>query len=102
MKKFKQTISKIVALTPEQDVFMTMHPGDEVIWEKEPTNKFDSNAIAVFSAKKEKIGYLPRPLAKEIAIGFENDSIKDISICVNDVLGNEEQGLSCNLKIDFS
>ncbi len=34
--------------------------GDELIFEKEPNNEHDKNAICIFTQKKELLGYVPR------------------------------------------
>lgn len=99
MQKFKPVVSKIVAIEAQQEVFFYMKPGDKIIWEREP-NSWDKNAIAVFSHKKEKIGYLPKPLAKELTRRLENKNIESIMMSVNNIIGNEEVGLSCNLNVE--
>jgi hypothetical protein len=43
-----------------------MRPNIALILKREPTNKYDTNAVAVYWAQK-KLGYVPRGFAKELA-----------------------------------
>lgn len=74
--------------------------GDELILEREPTNAYDPNAIAVYIKQKVidlvtnsttenrvKIGYVPRPIAAQIKDatiihGFKGDSWDSLVITV--------------------
>jgi hypothetical protein len=49
-----------------QAAIQRCQPLDLVVLRPEPRNPYDSNAIAVDRENGEQLGYLPRPLAKEV------------------------------------
>jgi hypothetical protein len=45
----------------------SLHPNDKFILLREPDNKFDTYAVAIYTSGKEKLGYLPRQKNETIA-----------------------------------
>ena len=43
----------------DEEVFAEMKVGDRLVLQREPENRFDSNAILVLDAQKRKAGYIP-------------------------------------------
>jgi hypothetical protein len=43
-----------------------LHPGQQLRVEREPTNKYDANAVSLY-VFNQKLGHLPRGLAAEVA-----------------------------------
>ncbi len=43
----------------DETVFDDVSPGNKLILQREPENRFDENAILVFDEKKRKLGYIP-------------------------------------------
>ena len=43
----------------DETVFDEIKVGDKLILQREPTNRFDENAILVLDDKKRKLGYIP-------------------------------------------
>ena len=41
-----------------QEIIPTLEPGQELTLKREPKNKFDKNAIAIYAGKKQ-VGYIP-------------------------------------------
>lgn len=103
MIKIEQPIlSRVVGNTfaPNgQELLSKLKTGDQILWEREPGNKFDKNAIQLFNSSKNKIGYIPKDLAKDLAEMIDNGKIKAMEIKVNQITGSEEKNLGCNVII---
>ena len=103
MIKIEQPIlSKVVGNTfaPNgQELLSQLKAGDQLLWEREPQNKFDKNAIKLFNNAKMKIGYIPKDLAKDLSEVLDNGKVKAMEIKVNQITGNEEKNLGCNVII---
>ena len=103
MKKNNPIYSKIVGSTfceNGQELISQLKKGDKILWEREPKNKFDSNAIMVFNEKKQRIGYIPKDLAKEIVLDMAAGKYEFFTINVNDVTGGGEgRSYGCNVVI---
>jgi len=50
-----------------QDAIRMLGPGDRVTLLREPTNRRDPHAVALFSVEGRQIGYLNREIAKIVA-----------------------------------
>lgn len=61
------------------DTIVRLRPGQKLRVEREPTNQYDPNAIAVYLGK-QKLGHFPRGFAAEVApfmdAGFALTAIK--------------------------
>lgn len=76
-----------VTFENRQSIIARCERGDRVFLYPEPDNPYDDNAIAVyvllgdflFGEIEEKIGYLPAPLAAELAYIFPPGAIGTIS-----------------------
>lgn len=103
MIKLQQPIlSKVVGNTfaPNgQELLSKLKSGDQLLWEREPQNKFDKNAIRLCNSDKKKIGYIPKDLAKDLAEMIDNGKIKAMKVKVNQITGSEEKNLGCNVII---
>ena len=47
------------AYVEDESIFDDIAEGDRLILQREPDNRFDENAIAVFDEKKRRLGYIP-------------------------------------------
>lgn len=56
-----------VSFENRQETIAKLHEGDRLWLEREPENRFDSNAIKVLRNNSEQIGFLNRFLAQAIA-----------------------------------
>lgn len=56
--------------------------GDEVTLVREPDNAYDKNAVAVFSVKGERLGYIPATVAVDLARAMDEDDAKVRAIVV--------------------
>lgn len=73
-------------------------PGQELLFQPQPWNPFDKNAIAVFGADIKQIGFLPKDIALKVCEAM-NDCIQ-VKIFVESVTGGEiGQLLGVNIKI---
>lgn len=100
MNKF---YSKIVgsSFCDGQKLIPLLKPGDTLIWEREKENKFDSNAIALFNHKKEKLGYIPATTAKDLAKGLDDGTFKGIVVTVSEITGGGNvKSVGCNISIE--
>jgi hypothetical protein len=50
-----------------QDVEPGLKPGDRFLLIREPENQFDKFAVAIYTAEKMKLGYLPRMKNESVA-----------------------------------
>ena len=55
----------------EQAEALKLAEGDNIYLQREPFNKYDRNAIAVYTNSGTKIGYVPRALVVKLAPRFD-------------------------------
>lgn len=55
--------------------------GDKLKLKREPWNKFNSNAIKVYDAKENHLGYLPNEVASEIASWMDGGIVYGALVC---------------------
>ena len=95
-------LSKVVGNTfceNGQELLSKMKAGDQLLWERESSNKFDSNAIKLFNANKQAIGYLPKDLVKDLSPMLNKGEAKAMEVKVNQITGGGEKFCGCNVII---
>jgi len=99
MKQIAQFHSKIAGSTfaKSQEILRIMKDQDKVYCKREPDNKFDENAIALFNEKKEKLGYIPSTTAKDLATQMDNGYT--VEIIVSEITGRDKSFVGCNLLV---
>jgi len=100
--KMNQPINSRIAGTTfgnGQEVLKTLSKNYQLIWKREPNNSFDKNAIMVLSQNNQKIGYIPKDLAKDLAPKIDSGEIKAMEVIINQITGGEEKNLGCNVII---
>ena len=101
----KQILSKVVGNTfckDGQQLISELTEKSSLLWEREPNNKWDSNAIMIMNPNKKKIGYIPKELAADLTKMIDSGEIKLMEIHVNQITGGEHKNLGCNIIIDLS
>ncbi|MDD4734174.1 MAG: PD-(D/E)XK nuclease family protein [Bacilli bacterium] len=99
-KSFKQKYiySKVAGTTFTKFSELDIKEKDGLLLKREKDNKFDKNAIAVYWGV-EKIGYIKKTLAKDLAKGLDN---KKAFKCVVAGLtgGKDDKNKGCNIRIE--
>lgn len=96
-KPFLSSI-KGVFFVKGHEALQSVSVGDQLLWEREPDNRYDKNAIIVMNSKREKIGYLPKEVSKDIVAMMSENEIKALSVVVNQ-FNSTERNQSCNIMI---
>lgn len=93
--------SKIQGITfRNSEPFIKVLLKDEIlIFEREPTNSFDKNAIKILDNKKNFLGYIGRPLAEKLAPRI--DAGNTFFARVSEVTGGtkDKPNVGCNIEI---
>lgn len=55
--------------------------GDEVFFEREPNNKYDANAIKIYSVKRQLLGYVPRYYSQAFTRLIEEERKISCHVC---------------------
>lgn len=81
-----------------QAILKTCSSGDPLVLKREPKNKYDRNAIAVFRGT-DQLGYLSKEVAEELAKVM--DSGKELTANILEISGGEKgkPTLGCNVQI---
>ena len=78
-----------------------LEQGQELLFQHQPWNKFDANAIAIFGADSRQLGYLPKDMASYVCRAMNNG--QQVKIYVESVTGGESaQLLGVNVKISVA
>lgn len=96
--QYRSFYTKVVGVTIDnrQAIIKNLKIGEKLNLVREKYNKFDSNAIAVYSNEKQ-IGYLPKERAK--AISPYMDKGKRYSCYIENITGGGEYNIGVNIKI---
>ena len=106
--KFKPIHTKIAGVTKKnedgtsrQDLLAGCEVGDEVYLERDEFNEYDPNAIQVFDADYQQLGYLNKELAQDLAPLM--DAGLNLRGEIIDITGGEEgkETLGCNILISL-
>jgi hypothetical protein len=98
-------MTKIVGVTKKnddgskrQEILKKCKSGDILTLKREPENKYDRNAIAVFR-DTEQLGYLSKTNARELAKLM--DTGKKLTATISEITGGEQDKptYGCNIKI---
>lgn len=102
IKLNKPFVSKIAGLyfCHGHEALQSVSVGEQLLWEREPDNRFDKNAIKIMNSKREMIGYIPKDLVKEIVPMMESKEVKDMKVTVNE-FNKTERNQSCNINIEL-
>jgi len=96
----EQFFSKIVGttfVTNSYELMSNLGSGDKLLLQREPNNKYDSNAIAVLNTDSKKLGHIPKDTAVELSRHIDNG--KQWQCYVSEITGHQYQNLGCNIKI---
>ena len=95
-----QFFTKLVGVTFDnrQETISHLQQGDELIWERQPDNPFDVNAILVKDLNQNEIGYLKADLAKFLAKEIDENLVQ-YKITVMEVTGRENQSYGVNVLV---
>ncbi len=89
--------TKVAGVTFEgrQDIIKGLHSGTDIMFERDPENKYDPNAVKVLAEGKH-IGFLPRGswVAKEM------DNGKRFKAYISQITGGGS-GMSYGVNVDF-
>lgn len=78
-----------------------LEQGQELLFQHQPWNKFDSNAIAVFGADSRQLGFLHKDMASLVCKAM--NQCQQVKLYVESVTGGESgQLLGVNVKIIIS
>lgn len=103
MEKTNEFFSKINGSTfcpGSQEKIKTLNPGDLLMLKREPENKFDPNAVAVYANEQQRLGYVP----KETAVGLSKQIDTPgtiVKVVVSEVTGRDKANVGCNIKIEI-
>ncbi|KAI0160917.1 SNF2 family N-terminal domain-containing protein [Hypoxylon sp. FL1284] len=73
-----------------------VNPGEKVLIYREPSNRFDKNAIRVDNVMREQIGHLPRTLAEKLAPYMDANQL-----VVEGVLTGHKGEYDCPLRLSY-
>jgi hypothetical protein len=98
----KEVIAKVVGVTFEgrQEVVARLHLGEQIFLRREPSNRYDPNAICVERLNREQIGYLNRYLAAAIAHCLDAHGVPIEGTVIN-LTGSSFGGYSLGVNISF-
>lgn len=90
--------TKIVGVNQNnrQEFVRLLSEGDKLIAVREPDNKFDKNAIAIFDGIK-RIGYFSKEIAQNLAPKMDAGFI--VSVCVKAITGLNQPIRGVNIKV---
>lgn len=90
--------TKIVGVNQNnrQEFVRLLSEGDKLIAVREPDNKFDKNAIAIFDGIK-RIGYFSKEIAQNLAPKMDVGFI--VSVCVKAITGLNQPIRGVNIKV---
>lgn len=57
-----------------------LDPGSTLVLKREPSNPYDSFAVAVLASNGQQIGYLPKDCARQISINMANGTTYNASV----------------------
>ena len=103
MKKLNHFYSKIAGTTFQQgsqDIIRTLKPGHLLFVKREKDNKYDKNAIAIYSDETHKLGYVPKDTAETLAPKMDDPKIILI-FTVSEVTGRDKDNVGCNIHIEI-
>lgn len=92
--------TKVVGVTFEnrQKVCRNLTEGQKLLLVPEPSNKFDPNAVAVFTEEKVQVGYIPASNSASIVLNMRK-GIK-YNAFVASITGGGAQNYGVNIRIE--
>jgi hypothetical protein len=100
MNKTNEFFSKINGSTfceGAQDAIRVLNQGDPLKFLREPTNKYDPNAIALYNIEGKRLGFIPKDTA--INLSKNIDGGDQVEISVSEVTGKDKNNVGCNILV---
>jgi hypothetical protein len=101
-KRYQSVAVVGVSFDDHQYVISQLRAGDRLILVREPENGYDPNAIAVTTEAGEKIGYIDRITAEDLAQGFDSLKKRQIPAEVSDITGGLTSDSNLGIRIQFT
>ena len=91
-----------VTFDDHQFTISQLRVGDRLVLVREPENNYDPNAIAVMTEEGNKVGYLDRGTAEELARGLDSLEKRQIPAEVSDITGGLTSDSNLGIRIRFT
>jgi hypothetical protein len=101
-KRYRSVAVVGVSFDNHQDVISKLRVGDRLVLVREPENVYDPNAIAVKTESGEKVGYIDRITAEDIARGLDSLEKRHIPAEVADITGGLTGDSKLGVRIEFT
>lgn len=101
-KKYRSVAVVGVSFNDHQYVISKLRVGDRLVLDREVENVYDPNAIAVRTEAGEKIGYIDRITAGDLARGLDSLEKRQIPAEVADITGGLTGDSKLGIRIQFT
>ena len=101
-KRYQSVVVVGVSFGDHQQVISKLRVGDRLILDREPENVYDPNAIAVMTEAGEKVGYIDRYTAEDLARGLDSLEKRQIPAEVADITGGLTGDSKLGVRIRFT
>lgn len=100
IKSYYSKINGNTFIPNGQLLLQKLEKNEKIFPEREPDNKFDKNAVALFNKEGNKLGYVPATTAVDLSSCIDQGN--KIEIKVSEITeGNNGKNIGCNIHVSI-
>lgn len=98
----KKMYSKVRGVTFYQIQFDTIRINDELVWQRDPGNQYDRNAISLWH-NENQVGHIAKEIAAELAplLDANDVNLKVVVSAITGGLDGKTNGINIELTVDY-